>query len=143
MLIPFKLINLDKWKVFKGNLPQGSPKQHNIILIHKTDKLSYFYITSQVDKARKYAKYDTQSLVEIQKEEWNILTEEISCVQCGKPNLIEIAIEDFKNEYENGNIQLIGDLPKEIQTKIITAICTSKTYNDTEKKIYTCNNTEA
>jgi hypothetical protein len=136
MKVPAELIPLNKWIAYKGQLPERSDKSHTIIIIHKTEtKINYFYVTSQIDKARIRYRDDKKGLVEIEKTEWMQLTKK-SCVQCGKPHLNCIEAEKLKTMYDRNKITLIGKIPDVIKTKIIQAICDSVTYTNAEKQMY-------
>lgn len=136
MQLPSSLIPLDKWKVYKGKLPPGSDTPHRIIIVTNIEELSYFYVTSKVEKAKRIWKNDISSIVELDTREWSCLTEP-SCIKCTKKEMRTISISDFKKMYDDGNLELLGDLPDNIKTKIISAICNSLTYSPQEKKFYT------
>ncbi len=136
MQLPSSLIPLDRWKVYKGKLPPGSDTPHRIIIVTNVETLSYLYVTSKVEKAKRIWRHDLGSIVEMCPEEWDCLTEP-SCIKCTKKEMRKITVNDFKRMYDNGDMELLGNLPENIKTKIISAICNSLTYSPQEKKFYT------
>jgi len=115
----------------------GSDTDHRIIIVFKQDGvLKYFYVTSQVEKARKMAKKDLKSLVCINGNDWNELITE-SCVQCGKGHLLELSESEFRKDYSKGKVKPLGKIPENVIKSIIFAICSSKTFDDKEKAMYT------
>ncbi|MDR0306101.1 MAG: hypothetical protein LBI42_04595 [Chitinispirillales bacterium] len=140
MRIPFPsdLLSIEKWKAFKGKYPPNSTIDHRIIIIYKNDGIvKYFYVTSKVENARRIAKYDIGSLVDgLNNNDWNVLTVE-SCIQCNKKHLYDICENELRRAYENGGIEVLGEVPEKIKSAIIFAVCASESFTDTEKKIYT------
>jgi hypothetical protein len=135
--LPNNLFSVEKWKAFKGRYPPGSDTDHRIIIVFKQDGiLKYFYVTSQVEKARKMAKKDSKSLVCINGNDWGALTTE-SCIQCGKGYLFELNEAEFRKDYSKGKVKPLGKIPEKIIKSIIFAICSSKTFDDKEKAMYT------
>ncbi|MBQ8630544.1 MAG: hypothetical protein IJ479_02370 [Alphaproteobacteria bacterium] len=136
MQLPSSLIPLDRWKVYKGKLPPGSDKKHRIIIMTNADNLNYLYVTTKVEKAKRIWRDDLASIVEVEPEDWDCITEP-SCVKCTKKEMCSITESEFKDMYTQGELELLGDLPDNIKTKIISAICSSLTYSPQEKKFYT------
>jgi len=64
------------------------------------------------------------------------LTKE-SCIQCGKSYLLELDEEEFRKDYKKGKVTILGKIPEKVIKSIIFAICSSKTYDENEKTIYT------
>ncbi|MDR3001621.1 MAG: hypothetical protein LBU89_10180 [Fibromonadaceae bacterium] len=134
---PDNLFNIEKWKAFRGKYPPGSDIDHRIIIVFKHDNiLKYFYVTSQVDNARKMARNDLQSLVCIKGDDWDELTKP-SCIQCNKGNLFELSETEFRKNYAEGKVKVLGEIPESIRKSIVSAICSSKTFTDKEKAMYT------
>jgi hypothetical protein len=134
---PDNLFHVEKWKAFKGKYPPGSDKSHRIIIVFKRGGvLRYLYITSKVDRSRKLARDDSQSLVCIDGNDWNELAKE-SCIQCNRDNLFELSETEFRKDYSEGKVEVLGKIPEKVIKSIVSAICSSKTFTDTEKKMYT------
>ena len=125
-------MKLEKWRAFKGKYPDDTI--HRIIIIYPGTQLSCFVVTSQISKCKNRNKYDLQSLVEVTPEEWNDL-DRPSCIQCGKGYLHKIDRETLIRDYENENLQILGEIPDVVKDKICYAIENSKTYNANEKNI--------
>jgi len=137
ILFPDNLFEVEKWKAFKGRYPLDSDTDHRIIIVFKREGvLKYFYVTSQVEKARKVAKKDPKSLVLLNSEDWDELTKE-SCVQCGKRDLLSLDEADLRKSYKEGKVEPLGKIPEKVIQSIIFAICSSKTFDDKEKAMYT------
>ena len=137
MQIPSDLIPINKWKAFKGNFPPDSPMPHSIIIIyHSAEVIHYFYVTSQIDKVKEIARYDIGSIAEINPNDWNELTKD-SCVQCNKGHLHQTTEQRIKEEYDKGEVKYLGLVPEIVKDKIINATRLSKTFTDTEKRLYT------
>jgi hypothetical protein len=137
IIFPDNLFKVGKWKAFKGKYPPGSNIDHRIIIIHiHNGILRCFYVTSQVQKARILARNDLKSLVCINGDDWNELTKE-SCIQCGKDNLFELSETEFRKDYAEGKVDVLGEIPEKIIKSIVFAICSSKTFTDKEKQMYT------
>lgn len=136
--LPSKMLPIEKWKAFKGKYPPNSNNEHRIIIIYKHDcNIKYFYVTSQVEKARLMARNDIGSLVDgIDSGDWDVLTKE-SCIQCNESHLCEISDEELRKAWDQERLKPLGTIPNKIKQKIISAICASKTFTDTQKKIYT------
>ncbi|MDR3195241.1 MAG: hypothetical protein LBT58_00355 [Endomicrobium sp.] len=133
---PVNLFLIDKWKAYRGQLPEKSDKRHIIIIIYITRTIiNYFYITSKVDKAKIIYKNDKKALIELDTKEWTKLKKK-SCIQCGKRHLKCISLETLKAMYENDKIEYVDEIPDGIKTKIIQAVRDSKTYTDPEKQMY-------
>jgi hypothetical protein len=111
MKLPAKAIPLNRWCAYKAPLPENSPKSHTIIIVHRTEiDIKYFYVTSQVDKAKIRYRNDKDALVEIERSEWSeVLKEEKSCIQCGKGHLNCIDIKNFEDLYDNYKISYAGE----------------------------------
>jgi len=137
IIFPDNLFSVGKWKAFKGKYPPGSDIDHRIIIVFKHNSiLRYFYVTSQIEKSRILAKNDLKSLVCINGNDWNELTKE-SCVQCSRDNLFELSEAEFRKDYAEGKVKVLGEIPEKVIKSIIFAICSSKTFTDKEKEIYT------
>ena len=135
--LPADLIPLNKWYAYKAPLPENSPKSHTIIIAHRTETdIKYFYVTSQVDKAKIRYRDDKDALVEIEKEEWAELKVK-SCIQCGKGHLNRIDIDRFKELYERNEMTYAGAVPVSVISKIKQAINASITYTFIEQAILT------
>ena len=132
------MLQIEKWKAFKGKYPPSSDKEHRIIIVYKYENtVRYFYVTSQIEKAKKQNKYDIGSLVTgINNINWSDLTEE-SCIQCNKKHICETTEIEIKNAYENGEISVLGEIPESVRREIINAVCASKSFTDIEKRMYT------
>lgn len=132
MQLPASLLEIKAWKAYKGQFPEING-EHRIILVYQDGDIFYrFCVTSQIDKAKLRTKYDKGSLVEIKPDEWDALTTN-SCIECSKNNFKPISKSILVQMYQNGELKVLGEVPETIKTKIIHAICASKTYNDTEK----------
>jgi len=137
IIFPDSLFEIEKWKAFKGSYPLGSDVGHRIIIVCKHGgTLSYLYVTSQVKKARILARDDIKSLVQIDSTDWDVLTKE-SCIQCNKDNLSQISEAEFRKDYVAGKVEVLGEIPEKVKKSIISAICSSKSFTDTEKGKYT------
>jgi len=135
--LPDNLFNVEKWKAFKGKYPPGSDIDHRIIIVFKHDDiLKCFYVTSKVENARKMAKKDLKSLVCLNSEDWDELTKE-SCIQCGKGYLFELNETELRKDYSEGKVEVLGEIPEKVIKSIIFAICSSKTFDENEKAMYT------
>lgn len=137
MKLPVELLNIEKWKVFKGTVPDVDGV-HRIIIVHKcNEKIYFFTVTSQVEKAKLRSKNDPSSLVEILPEEWEEVITKPSCVECARRNLKEITDATLKTIYQQSDFKVLGSLPDNIKQKIIAAICYSVSFTDAEKSILT------
>jgi len=138
IIFPSNLLNIERWKAFKGKYPPSSNVEHKIIIVYKHDgDLKYFYVTSKVEKARKFAMRDKGSLVDkLDNRDWNVLDKE-SCIQCDKNHLHNTSEEDLRKAYEEGGIEVLGEIPEKIKKSIISAVCASITFSDIEKTMYT------
>jgi len=137
MQFPSNMVSVKKWHAFKAKLPHGQSNEHRIIIIYKhLTVIKYFYVTSQVEKVIKLARDDKASIVKLTTTDWNALTKE-SCVQCNKHHLYEISEGDFKQIYENGEMEYLGEIPEKVKSAIIYAICMSRLFTEDEKKLYT------
>jgi len=127
IIFPSDLLDIERWKAFKGKYPPCSSIEHRIIIVYKHDgDLKYFYVTSKVEKARKFAMRDKGSLLD--KE---------SCIQCDKNHLHSTNEDDLRKAYEEGGIEVLGEIPEGIRKSIVSAICASRTFSDIEKTMYT------
>lgn len=135
--LPFEMIPLERWKVYRALLPKGSEVEHRIIIMSDVEDLEFFYITTKIDKARIRTRKDKASLVELSPDEWPECLTVDCCIQCGAAGLESIKKEEVRKLYENGRFLLIGEVPENIKTKIISAICASVSYSPAEKKFYT------
>lgn len=141
--IPFDNIPLNQWIAYQAplpnNIPNEAPRRHIIIIAYRTgDIINYFHVTSKVDKARKRYEKDKDALVEVKREDWgNVLTQDLSCIQCGKGHLSCITEKTFRSLYENGEIEIIETIPDVLKERIKTAINASVTYNIIEQAQYT------
>jgi hypothetical protein len=131
------MIPVEKWYAFKAKLPQGSTSEHRVIIVHKhMSVIKYFYVTSQVENVIKLAKYDTESIVKLNADDWDVLTKE-SCIRCDKRHLYEISEDCFRQSCSNGEIERLGKIPEKIKNSIIYAVCMSKSFTEAEKTAYT------
>lgn len=135
--IPFQILNVSKWQAFRALLPNGSTLEHRIIIITNVPTIQYFYITSQVDKAKLRASKDISSLVELSPQDWKECLSKDCCIQCSRANMKSINVDDLMALHKKHPIRPLGEVPDNIKTKIKAAICQSKTYSSTEKKFYT------
>ncbi len=128
------MVPVDKWVAFNAPLPKD---QHRIIIIKKIfDEVQYFYVTSKVDNAKRVLHYDSGSIAEFEKCDWDSLTADKSCVQCDKRHLYTIKSDTFERMYNDGKLEYIGEVPDIVKTRITSAICSSKSFTETEKKFY-------
>lgn len=135
MKLPFNVVPVNKWVAFYAPLPK---EKHRIIIIKKIfDEVYYLYVTSKVDNAKRVLRYDLASIAEFDKDDWNSLTADKSCVQCDKKHLQTIKIYAFEKMYNNEEICYIGEVPDVMKKKITSAICSSKSFTEKEKKFYT------
>lgn len=82
---------------------------------------------------------DESALVEMQKSEWTeVLTKDVSCIQCGKNHLNGIDVLEFKKLYVDTMMDYIGEIPENIKQKIKVAIEASKTYSIRERDELIC-----
>jgi hypothetical protein len=139
MKLPAEAIPLNRWCAYKAPLPENSPKSRTIIIVHRTETdIKYFYVTSQVDKAKRRCRDDKDALVEIERSEWSeVLRKEKSCIQCGKRHLKCIDIKKFKNLYDKHKISAAIKIPELIIQKVKKAINASITYTYIEQSILT------
>lgn len=135
--LPFELIPLARWKVYRALLPKGSAIEHRIIIMSNVDDLEFFYVTRSIEKAKIRMKKDKAALVELSPEDWPECLTDRCCIQCGLFGLESIKKEEIKELYEKGKFSLIGDVPDNIKTKIIAAVCASVSFSPAEKKFYT------
>lgn len=135
--LPFKMIPLDRWKVYKEPLPIGSDKEHRLIIIVNAETMEYLYITSKVEKVKLRARYDTTSVVELSTKDWPEELTKDCCIHCGKGGMQKIEKQQIKELYNNGKFKIIGTLPEAIQTKVKSSIRSSITFSPAEKKFYT------
>ncbi|MDR0977588.1 MAG: hypothetical protein LBL71_00900 [Endomicrobium sp.] len=136
--LPFSsdLIPLDKCVAYYGPFHDKSQKLHTIIIVYNTgEKIEYFYITSQIEKARERCKYDEKALVFVNPSEWEIL-EKDSCIQCGRRYLKHISVSKFRELYEKNEVHFCSDVPEQLIKKIKKAVCYSKTYPPADKAKY-------
>jgi len=137
IIFPDNLFDVEKWKAFKGKYPPGSDMEHRIIIVFKHgDILKCFHVTSKIESARKMAKKDPKSLVCLNVGDWDELTKE-SCIQCGKGYLFELSETELREDYKEGKVVPLGEIPEKVIQSIIFAICSSKTYDEKEKAMYT------
>ena len=135
---PPDMLPIEKWKAFIGKYPPNSDTEHRIIIVYKHgNAIQYFYITSQIEKARKLLKHDIGALVDgINGDDWEALTTNC-CIRCNKASLYNTSAEDLRKAYSENNLKVLGNIPEKIKRKIISAVCASKSFTDTEKAIYT------
>ncbi|GBU22000.1 hypothetical protein R80B4_01902 [Fibrobacteres bacterium R8-0-B4] len=137
MQLPYNMIPVKRWYAFKAQLPPRSDKKHHIIIIYKDQTIiKYFYVTSQVEKAKKYARNDIGSIVELNKSNWDVLDKD-SCIQCNVKHLHDISESEFKQLYESHEMEYFGEIPKNVKKLLISAICASESFTDSEKATYT------
>jgi hypothetical protein len=119
MKLPAEVIPLNRWCAYKAPLPEKSPKSHTIIIVYRTEiDIKYFYVTSQVDKAKIRYRYDKGALVGIERSEWaEVLKEENSCIQCGKGHLNCIDIKNFEEFYKNDKYLMLAKFQKLLYKK--------------------------
>ncbi len=141
MQLPVEIVNFDRWYAFKGPLPTED-KEHRIVIIYKLGEIvNYFYVTSYQSEEEKKKintanKKDISSVAELKREDWDALTKD-SCIQCNLLHRHQIKISDLQIRYTLGQIQYIGIVPDAVKSKIISATCSSHTFTDDEKKLYT------
>lgn len=58
--LPFELIPLARWKVYRALLPKGSAIEHRIIIMSNVDDLEFFYVTRSIEKAKVRMKKKTK-----------------------------------------------------------------------------------
>jgi len=137
IIFPIDMIAVERWKAFKGKYPPGSEKEHRIVIVYKkAGILKYFYVSSQVEKARERAKYDTASFVFMDKSDWEDLDKE-SYIHCTPKHLKEVSEVDFMKSYSLGEVRILGEVPDVVRRAIIHAICSSKFFSDKDKAEYT------
>jgi hypothetical protein len=137
MLFPTEMIPIKKWYAYKANLPPNSDNKHRIIVVYKyLTVIRYFYVTSQVEKVRRKTRDDITSIAEINASDWGVLTKD-SCIQCNDNNVYEINEDEFKQLYENGEMEYLGEVPEKVKNAIIYAVCMSSTFTEIEKTMYT------
>ncbi|MBP3688280.1 MAG: hypothetical protein J6J35_07990 [Alphaproteobacteria bacterium] len=135
MRLPFNIVPTKKWVAFRAPLPKG---EHRIIIIKKLpEEVQYLYVTSQVNNVKRVMRYDLGSIANLFKCDWDSLTEDESCVQCDKKHLGTILVNDFEKLYNDNKVDYIGEVPDIVKIKINAAICSSKSFTETEKKFYT------
>jgi len=136
ILLPSEMIPLKKWYAFKGKLPLGSGNEHRIIIIYRQDEIvKYFYVTSKIDNVYKRAKYNKEAIADLDILDWDALSVK-SCVQCDKKHLYECDEITLKNMYANGLLEYLGKIPEIVKTKIVRAICASKSFTENDKTKY-------
>jgi hypothetical protein len=134
---PPNIVSVKRWQAFKAILPPGSKVAHRVIVIYKRESMiDYFYVTSQIEKACKAAKYDIGSIAKIRVSDWDVLTKE-SCIQCNNENLYEFNEDDFRNACASGEFERLGDVPEKVKSAIIHAICASESFTEADKVAYT------
>lgn len=134
MRLPFCMVPVDKWVAFNAPLPKD---KHRIIIIKKIfDEVQFFYVTSQVDNAKRVLRYDLGCIAELGKSDWESLTADKSCVQCDKRHLGIVKLDVLERMYNDGKLEYIGEVPDVVKTRIKSAICSSKSFTDIEKKFY-------
>jgi hypothetical protein len=137
MQFPPNMISVKRWYAFKAKLPPGSSNEHRVIIVYKHQTtINYFYVTSQVETVIKLARYDTDSIVKLKASDWDALTKD-SCIQCNERHLYEINESDFKQIYANGDMKYLGEIPENVKSAIIYAICMSNSFTEAEKIKYT------
>ncbi len=137
MQMPSNLLQISPWRAYKGQVDDFTGG-HRIIIVCPYEDKQYFYltVTSKVDKAKIRCKNDLSSLIELDVTEWDALTCH-SCVECGKRNLKIVNEAQLKSLYAAEKLQPLSIIPEIVKTKIIAGICSSVTYTDTEKAMYT------
>jgi hypothetical protein len=122
---------------FKALLPDGSSKQHYCIIINKkvtkNTTVYYFYMTSQKEKVIRIMRYDKGALVSINNRDYSILTKE-TFIQCDKRHLRTIEYDTLIEGLSSGLFQKVDDVSNSIIDKILSAINSSKTYSEEDKK---------
>lgn len=136
MKMPPEIIPCNKWIAYIGPLPKNSGKSHTVVIIYREkSQIHYFYVTSQIEKARKRYKNDKEALVTIDRNDWSGIRK-TSCIQCGKPHLYSADIKQFQTMYQNEELKMLGEIPEVVKNKITCAIFGSITYTAAEKRIY-------
>ncbi len=136
MKLPADLLEVEQWKAFIAPLPSNE-KRHRIIICYiQEDICRFFYVTSQIEKAKIRSRYDIGSFVEIHMNEWKDVLTKDSCVECGKSNMKKISIKELKLMYENDELKVLGKIPENIKNKIIQGINDSYTYTQSEKEMF-------
>ena len=137
MKLPVECLNIEKWKAFKGIFP-GVEGIHRIIIVHKcNEKLYFFAVTSQIEKAKLRSKNDPSSLVEILPKEWEGVITKVSCLECSKRNLKKIEVSVLKEMYKQSSCEVLGTIPDSIKQKIIVSIFQSLSFTENEKNALT------
>ena len=131
-------ITLKRGFAFKGKLPPGSEKDHICIILTKeageNDLISYAYITSQENKAKKRMKYDPKALVTIYRSEYSEIRR-TSFIQCGKFYVKKISFRELKQNFLNGNFDFnVSNLADDLIDRVLTAIKESRTFSTSEIK---------
>ena len=137
MKLPSSMLQISPWRAFQGKVDDFTGG-HRIIIIYPYDEYSYCYltVTSKVEKAKLRCMHDLASLVEFEPDDWDALTCH-SCVECSKRNMRIINEKDLRDLYDAENLKPLSTVPDIIKSKIIAGICSSITYTDKEKALYT------
>lgn len=141
MQFPVDMVPFDKWVAFRGDFPCGAGNHRMIILQRTENNIEYFYVTSYESEEEKNKinlnnRKDINSIAELQISDWDILTKN-SCVQCNLAHIHEISVKQLKDRYQRREIEYLGYVPEIVKRKIIDATCSSVSFTDTKKKIYT------
>lgn len=137
MKLPSEILQISPWRAYQGRLDDFTGG-HRIIIIYPHDKDNYCYlmVTSKVEKAKLRSKNDIASLVELETKDWDELTCH-SCIECSKRNMKIVNVQSLKNLYEKESLKPLSVVPDIVKTKIIAGICSSTTYTEKEKALYT------
>ena len=97
-------------------LPEGSSKQHRIIIITNYPQVQYLYVTSQITKAKLRCKKDISSLVELSPTDWPQYITKDCCIQCGRANLNYVDMETLQEIHKKYKIFPLGEIPYNLKT---------------------------
>lgn len=141
MLFPAECIPVEKWFAYKGDFPPCGKTHRMIITYHIDNTIKYFYVTSYESNEERHRidlanKKDISSVAELNVIDWDSLTK-VSCVQCNRSHISDITVEELQKQYALGKAEYIGPVPEIVKRKLIEATCSSSTFTDDEKKLYT------
>jgi hypothetical protein len=107
----------------------------NESVTHEED-IIYFYVTSQDDKVEERYSDDINAYVILSPDEVNdyFNNPDVSFIQCGIAHLFSITYRDFRSFFMSGDFEKTREIDSVIIEKIITAIKSSITYTDRERR---------